>query len=265
MSESSLPPPSADDLQFNKAEPADPNSSLASPEKHCVVCNQPIVSAYFALGDQVLCPTCAAQVNAPPTGTGIGRLIKATFFGLGAGLIGTLIWLLIRRMAHLEIGLVAILVGFMVGKAVHKGSGNRGGLAYQVLAVLLTYSCIAANYMPDIFEGLMAQVHEARAEAANADNKANPPANPAEEHVAERVAEKADLEQPVNVGEAFGALAMLIVLVFGIALTVPFYDIKENLIGLLIIGFALWEAWKFNQYRPLQISGPYQMGSAPTA
>jgi hypothetical protein len=39
----------------------------------------------------------------------------------------------------------------------------------------------------------------------------------------------------------------------------------SNVIGLLIIGFALWEAWKLNAHRPLPISGPYQISAAPGA
>jgi hypothetical protein len=34
----------------------------------------------------------------------------------------------------------------------------------------------------------------------------------------------------------------------------------QNLLGLLIIAIALWQAWKFNQPRSLGISGPYQVG-----
>jgi hypothetical protein len=37
----------------------------------------------------------------------------------------------------------------------------------------------------------------------------------------------------------------------------------QSVIGLLIIGFALWEAWKFTAHRPLPISGPYHMGPQP--
>ena len=54
-------------------------------------------------------------------------------------------------------------------------------------------------------------------------------------------------------------LALLIV-VFKVSLVVPFLGGSKNAIGLLIIGFALWEAWKFNARRPLPITGPYYVG-----
>jgi hypothetical protein len=46
-----------------------------------------------------------------------------------------------------------------------------------------------------------------------------------------------------------------------LSLETPFLPGAENIIGLLIIGFALWEAWKFNMHRPLPITGPYQMSA----
>ncbi len=53
---------------------------------------------------------------------------------------------------HADIGLVAIAAGYIVGRAVRKGSDNRGGPFYQVLAVFFTYTSI----------GLMIFAFEAR-------------------------------------------------------------------------------------------------------
>ena len=46
------------------------------------------------------------------------------------------------------LGLIAVLVGWMVGKAVLAGSGNRGGRAFQVMAVALTYCAIVMSNVP---------------------------------------------------------------------------------------------------------------------
>jgi hypothetical protein len=237
MSESALPPvpsepalPAApvDELQFLRAEPGTANSPAKAVGRACILCRQPIVSTYYALRDKVLCPACRVRVTAPLPGSEVGRVIKASFMGLGAGLVGALIWFAVRRAIHLEIGLVAILVGFMVGKAVRKGSGGRGGRGYQILAVVLTYFCIAANYMPDIVESLVKALHERHIVATDP-----------------------------------GMIARLTIAVVERALEVPFLPGAENMIGLLIIGFALFEAWKFNLRRPLPISGPYQMAPRP--
>jgi len=39
----------------------------------------------------------------------------------------------------------------------------------------------------------------------------------------------------------------------------------QNIIGLLIIGFALWEAWKMNARKDGTLVGPYHLAPQPTA
>ena len=65
-------------------------------------------------------------------------LAIAAIFGLGAALAGAAIYYAVIAITHFEIGLVAILIGYMVGYAVRKGAGGRGGLRFQILAALLT-------------------------------------------------------------------------------------------------------------------------------
>ena len=163
--------PSDDNLQFGTVEAGDGDAAAESVGTTCAACNRPIESTYFAVGEKVVCPACVAQLNAPPGGTKLSRLFFASLLGIGAGLVGAAIWFAIRRFAGLEIGLVAIAVGLMVGAAVRKGSGGVGGRGYQILAVLITYCCIAANYMPDIFEEVFRAAGEQRVAAieANAD------------------------------------------------------------------------------------------------
>src|SRR5207245_910442 len=44
-----------------------------------------------------------------------------------------------------EFGLVAVVVGVLVGGAVRKGSNGRGGWRYQLLAMFLTYSAVVVT------------------------------------------------------------------------------------------------------------------------
>src|SRR5262245_54900673 len=93
-----------DDLQFTTAERGDQAPAVTA--QACAVCQQPITSRYFAVGQNLVCPECRDHLTAPPGGSKVGRLAKATFFGVVAGLAGAVIWFAIRRAAHLEIGLV---------------------------------------------------------------------------------------------------------------------------------------------------------------
>jgi hypothetical protein len=52
---------------------------------------------------------------------------------------------------------------------------------------------------------------------------------------------------------------------FVISYAAPFLMGFQNIIGLLIIGFGLWEAWKFNRRVDAVITGPYTVTPAAMA
>ena len=62
---------------------------------------------------------------------------------------------LIIHYAKVELALITILIGWMVGRAVKIGSEHRGGRGYQFLGALLTYVWCMMAYVPDIVEGAM--------------------------------------------------------------------------------------------------------------
>jgi hypothetical protein len=61
----------------------------------------------------------------------------------------------------------------------------------------------------------------------------------------------------VTAGELFLGLAFL----FGLALASPFLAGTSNIIGILIIGIALYEAGKMN--RRIPVNGPFRLGPTP--
>lgn len=258
------------ELQLTTHEPLGDESDADG--LSCVVCKQQIEHTYFALGDQVICSDCRDAVMALPKGSGLVRFFKAAFVGTLAGLLGALIWYLIRVIADLEIGLVAILVGLMVGKAVYWGSSNRGGIKYQVLAVLITYGCISANYMPDILQALMNEAAQ-RPNDPETDTPPNTTASSDEESggsdldasaVAKEDGSDGSQKEPeLRERRALPVIVSLILLAlftFVLALATPVLMGIESPIGLLIVGFALWEAWKFSAHRSIPITGPYETG-----
>ncbi len=91
----------------------------------------------------MLCTSCRQQIEvAFRGGSAVARVIKATVFGAPAAIVGAVLYFAILVATHANIGLVAIAVGYIVGRAVRKGSENRGGQFYQFLAVFLTYTSI---------------------------------------------------------------------------------------------------------------------------
>jgi hypothetical protein len=107
-------------------------------------------------------------VRALPAGrrSGLGRRIvgrsvrKAVVFGLAAAAaVGPV--LRCPALTGYEFGLIAIVVGFLVGAAVEKGSNGRGGWQYQTLAMFLTYTSIVSSYVPLIIRQVMTEEQSA--------------------------------------------------------------------------------------------------------
>ena len=171
---------------------------------------------------------------------------------LGAG-----IYYAILAATGYEIGLVAILVGWLVGLAVQKGSNGVGGWAYQTLAVGLTYLAIVSTYVPFIFKSATENDSKSTA-AAVAPASADPASGSATDGVTVRPV-AATVDSSVH-QMTVGRVALGLVALVAIAAVAPFLAGFENILGLVIIGFALYQAWKMNRRMPLAITGPYAVG-----
>jgi hypothetical protein len=72
--------------------------------------------------------------------------MRAIVFGLVGALLGAVIYALFVGITGISIGYLAILVAYMVAKAMTMGSHERGGRKYQITAVVLTYLAVAAAH-----------------------------------------------------------------------------------------------------------------------
>src|SRR5512140_2968096 len=144
------PPPPPRPLQFDRAE----FQAAASPGQ-CRGCGNALADEYFEVNGMTLCPSCAAAVRASRAGgVPLLRFLKAGLAGGAAAITGAIVWYVIRDTTGYELGLIAIAVGFLVGKGVMWGSGYRGGWGYQALAIALTYLSIVSTYVPLVVQGL---------------------------------------------------------------------------------------------------------------
>jgi hypothetical protein len=138
-----------DDLQFERAE-----FGAAPPARNCTGCHQPPVASYFDVNGQRFCEACTASIRqahgAPPGSAAFGRALGA---GLLAGAVGSTLYYLVARLSGLQLSILFIAVGFLVGRAVRWATGGRGGVVYQLLAVAVTYAAIAYSWLPFVLEG----------------------------------------------------------------------------------------------------------------
>jgi hypothetical protein len=139
------------ELQFDQAE----YDAAQPPALSCAVCKQPIDLEYFEINGQTVCSNCRNAIDASRRGgSKIARFVRAAVFGSAAGVAGFLLYFSVLKFLHMQIGLISIVVGFMVGKAVWRGSEARGGWFYQALAIFITYTAIGASYTATAFSEL---------------------------------------------------------------------------------------------------------------
>lgn len=93
--------------------------------------------------ESTLCLQCRAVVqDAIEQETHAPNILLALFAGsLGAAVAG-LIWYYFVTLTEIQFGLVSILMGWLVGKCVVWGSGNRRGKSLQLLSLSLTIVAI---------------------------------------------------------------------------------------------------------------------------
>ena len=233
---------SPQDLQFQRAEPVAPEPSPDDPSPRCVVCKRPTGDTYFHAQGAVVCPGCAERIRSGQQAPPAVSLMRAALYGGGAALAGCTLYALVAIVLNVEIGLIAILVGYMVGKAIRHAGQGRGGRPQQILAVILTYFAITTSYIPVyIYHAVKAP----RPAAVQPQTGTGSPA-PA-------VAEKG----PTSIG---GAIVVLLLL----AAVAPFLSLGSSgisgLISLFIIFIGLQRAWRLTGRSDILIMGPYPVG-----
>jgi hypothetical protein len=75
-------------------------------------------------------------------------VVRGGMYGLAAAMLGAAIYYSFVTVTDFELGLVAIVSGYLVGWAMRRGAGGRGGRRLQVAAVAMTYVSMAFAYTP---------------------------------------------------------------------------------------------------------------------
>ncbi len=254
MTEEQKPHP-PDGLQFDKVVP----HTGAAGQTTCKSCNTLLSGSYFSVNAQVICPPCKKKIESEMAlGHPLSRVMKALALGIPAGIVGAAIYYIIRLLTGYEFGLIAVLIGYMVGFSVRKGSNHRGGIPYQIIAVLITYMAICSTYVPNIINEWKTLPQESAVtdtskpvSSANI-NSPEKTSSPKAASIATPAASPASPRQPT--------LAWYIV-AFVLSLAVPFLMGFQNVIGLLIIGFGLFEAGRMNKKASWNFEGPFELKS----
>jgi hypothetical protein len=151
-----------------------------------------------------------------------GAFGRATLFALGGGLLGALLYYGVAAIAGYEFGIIAIVVGILVGKGVRKGAGLHRHWLYPALGIGITYLAIVSTYVPQVLGEVTAEGH-------------------------------------LQGGAEVTPTALLGALL--ISLVVPLLMLFQGSFwGPIILAIGLWEGWRYGKATKLEFRGPLEVG-----
>ena len=248
--------PKANDLQFDHVVPA---GGLT-----CVACKRPIDREYYHVGGKNICAACKAQVEAELARNAVkrrsgGAMVRAAIFGLGAAVAGAILYYGVIALTGLEIGIVAIVIGYMVGYSVRKGAAV-GGRRFQILALVLTYFAVGLAYTPMVIKAAMEGDREKVVARSDSGAVGSAAVDSATVDSTTALAGKAS-GRPSS---ALPGLLALAGLIFALPVMYVFSTMPSGAISALIIGFGLLQAWRLTGSPSISFAGPYKPPVAPT-
>lgn len=256
--------PAAETLQFRRAEPVAEVPPAGAESQRCFACSQPIASTYFHAQGKVVCPACAAAIESAQKAPPVHFLARSFLYGLGAAIAGSALYATVTVVSGFQIALVAILIGFMVGKAIRYGSGGLGGHPQQMAAVLLTYFAITTSFIPVAIYQVAKNKPQIFAQGSSKNSpeavqqpgqpKSAPGLIPPPTNGLANSPEVPKTPQP-SLGRALLGLLM-------IAFAAPFLGLVKNpmnIISLFIIFLGLQRAWRMTGRTEVAVLGPYEV------
>jgi hypothetical protein len=133
----------------------------------CGFCGQPVQGQFYRAANRFTCDNCAAQIRRAIGHNSVapGVFAVAAAAGLLAGLVGGAVWAAVVEITHINVGILAALIGVAVGKAIHFVSGKSRGVALQWLSAILAVIGVAGgDFMIACWE-IVKALHKDGAEA----------------------------------------------------------------------------------------------------
>lgn len=237
--------PSNPTPQFGTAEYA----GVAGTE-HCQFCRQPIGRRYYRVNSAMACAACGERAQHELPKDSHGRFVRALIFGIGAAILGLILYATFEIATGLIIGYVSLAVGYIVGKGIKMGSRGAGGRKYQITAVILTYAAVSLAAVPVAIEQSM---------------KMHGPLHHVEgQQPADAGSDQQQPEQPSAPQAGIGAFLLQLAF-FGLAS--PFLELQspvQGMIGLVILLVGIRIAWRLTAGTETQIFGPFESATAAT-
>jgi hypothetical protein len=260
--------------QFGTAEYA-----VGAAQDRCKSCNQSLGSTYYRVNGMLSCAYCGEQAKLHRPKDTHQTFVRGLLFGIGGAILGLILYAAFGIITGLMVGYISLAVGYLVGKAMMKGSNGVGGRRYQIAAVLLTYAAVSIAAVPISISQYTKQQKAQTASlvkhaaptgtAATTGDQAPQPGTDASVAEPEESADSlgassaaaqstATHKPKMGFGAALGMLAL-------VGLASPFLELQDPLhgiIALVILFVGIRIAWKLTAGTTIAILGPFKK-SAP--
>lgn len=243
----------------------------------CQLCGQMLSTTYYRFGQNQACPQCAEKAKFEMPKDTHSAFVRGILFACGGALLGFIAYSTFAIVTGIVIGYLALLVGWLVAKAMMKGSGGIGGRRYQITAVMLTYAAVSMSAIPIGISQIVKQQAakkknlvqhvvpgQTQQPSANSPALQSPQASSADDlEDADEPANSSTPTQPAKPEVSFGAAA--VALLFA-GLAYPFLALQDpfhGIIGLVILGVGIRIAWQLTAGKSLDILGPFNRAAPP--
>jgi hypothetical protein len=231
--------------QFNTAEYTGTTGT-----DQCKLCGQSIAETYYRVNGAMACASCAERAQREAPKSSHSHFVRAIIFGGVAAIGGIIVYAAFGIITGWMIGYISLAVGYMVGKAMMKGSLGFGGRRYQIAAVVLTYAAVALGETSIGVSQYLKQEKAQKQSQPTASKEGQPQPDPPAEHL--------------GAAGFFKALGTLLL----VGLVFPFMELADpvhGLIGLVILFVGLQIAWRLTAGAGnTAIDGPFSQ-PAPSA
>src|ERR1700742_2476965 len=130
--------------------------------ERCATCNQSLGSQYYRVNGATTCNYCGEQALLRKPQDAHQIFVRGLMFGIGGAILGIILYAGFGIVTGLMLGYISLAVGWIVGKAIKKGTNGIGGRRYQIAAVLLTYSAVSLSAIPIGISEIVKQHQEKR-------------------------------------------------------------------------------------------------------
>ena len=225
----------------------------------CFVCHQPISGTYYRVNTRMACSACTERLRSSVPKDSHAAFMRALAFGAGGAIAGLVLYSTVTIVTGLAIGYVSLAVGWIVGKAMMKGSGGLGGRRYQIAALIFTYAAVSLAAIPLFFSEIRKEKASHAQSQAQSQTETNQAERPDSENVESQpqpsTQEKSRQAERPHFATAIGMLAL-------VGLASPFLELGSDpfhgLIGLVILLVGIRIAWQMTRGRPpLVVDGPF--------